>query len=288
MLHDEPRRPASKTAVLIATYRGRASSRPHAICHDPWASRLAGPEGEALGERLDPILPHMELWVAVRTAYLDAQVRYWTEPADDRAPARQVVILGSGLDTRAARLGRPGVVFFEVDHPASLEDRRSRLAAITGYPADAAIQVACDFEKDDFLDRLAAAGFRTDQPALLVWEGVTPYLREAAIRETLRRVASGCHERSILFFDHFGRAMARPDQRRPRDEETAAFVDGLGERIVFGTNDILPVLYEEGFRHVRSVSFDEACLSLTGTYERDRQFRFQRIVLCSRTPAHLP
>jgi hypothetical protein len=44
------------------------------------------------------------------------------------------------------------------------------------------------------------------------------------------------------------------------------------------------MLFEEGFRHVRSVSFDEACLSLTGTYERDRQFRFQRMVLASCTP----
>lgn len=61
------------------------------------------------------------------------------------------------------------------------------------------------------------------------------------------------------------------------------FVDRLGERIVFGTNDPLPMLYEEGFRHVRSVSFDEACLSLTGTYDRAREFRFQRIVLASRT-----
>jgi hypothetical protein len=43
------------------------------------------------------------------------------------------------------------------------------------------------------------------------------------------------------------------------------------------------MLYEEGFRHVRSVSFDEITLSFTGTYDRERAFRFQRIVLASRT-----
>ena len=42
-----------------------------------------------------------------------------------------------------------------------------------------------------------------------------------------------------------------------------------------------------GVHAVRSVSFDEICLSLTGTYRRERQFRFQRIVRASvlRAPA---
>jgi hypothetical protein len=48
------------------------------------------------------------------------------------------------------------------------------------------------------------------------------------------------------------------------------------------------MLYEEGFRHVRSVSFDEACLTITGTYERGREFFFQRMVLASPTPTGLP
>ena len=57
------------------------------------------------------------------------------------------------------------------------------------------------------------------------------------------------------------------------------------QRFLFGTNDPLPMLHECGFRHVRSVSFDQACLSLTGTYERSRQFRFQHIVHASRARA---
>ena len=40
-------------------------------------------------------------------------------------------------------------------------------------------------------------------------------------------------------------------------------------------DDVLPLLYEVGFRRVRSLNFDEACLDVTGTYDRDRKFRFQ-------------
>ena len=68
------------------------------------------------------------------------------------------------------------------------------------------------------------------------------------------------------------------------DKEAVELVERLGEPIRFGTDDPLPLLYESGFRHVRTSSFDEMCLSLTGTYERDRAFRFQHIALCSVTP----
>jgi methyltransferase (TIGR00027 family) len=214
----------------------------------------------------------MELWVAVRTAYLDARVRHWASQGEGR---RQVVVLGAGLDTRAARLPAPERVFFEVDHRATQQDKRRRLGLLPGYPLGAATQVPCDFEVDDFLVRLQEGGFDVGRPALILWEGVTPYLPEAVVRRTLRRVSEGCHPRTVVLFDHL---------RKPRSagtDESHAFVGDLGEKVLWGTNDPLPMLYEEGFRQVRSLSFDEACLSLTGTYAREREFRFQRIVSAS-------
>jgi len=272
-------RTASRTALLIATYRARATEAPTPLIHDPWAHDLAGPEGEALAEKLDAVLRDRELWVAVRTAYFDEHVTFWTRA---KAQAPQVVILGAGFDTRAARLATEGVRFFEVDHPASQREKRAKLERLSGYPMDAATFVECDFEHDDFLTRLVERGFSLTAPALILWEGVTPYLHEPAIRKTLRRVAEGCHPSTVLLFDHFLKRIVEPNHT-PKDGATRNFVEELGERFVFGTNDPLPMLVEEGFRHVRSVSFDEACLSLTGTYERAREFRFQRIVLASRT-----
>ena len=191
------------------------------------------------------------------------------------------MILGAGLDTRAARLGRPGVRFFEVDHPESQSDKQDRLGRLEGYPTDAATYVSCDFEQDDFLDRLCAEGFDPNEPALFVWEGVTPYLTEPAIRAILDRVAS-CHARSVLVFDYINRKLAEGGRLRPSDERLRALVDEVGEPFVSGFNDVLPLLYGAGFRHVRTVSFDQACLSLTGTYERERLFRFQHFAVASR------
>ena len=231
---------------------------------------------------MDARFPPMELWVAVRTALLDAHLAFWTAPPWS---IDQVVILGAGFDTRAARLAGPGRRFFEVDHPASQAEKRRRISLLPGYPADAATHVACNFETEDFLERLLATGFRADRPAVILWEGVVPYLTEPAIRATLRRVAHGCHERSVLLFDHL--LKIKQKEGAPADP-SQAFVGKLGEEVLFRTNDPVPMLHEEGFGHVRSVSFDEACLTLTGTYERAREFRFQRVVLASRTATGVP
>jgi methyltransferase (TIGR00027 family) len=266
-------RPASRTALFVAAYRARASARPGAVCQDPWAAALAGEEGAALAQALDAYQPHMELWLAVRTAWIDRRVAEATGPGG----AGQVVVLG-------ARLGRAGVRFFEVDHPASQEDKRRRLAAIAGYPADAATYVACDFERDDFLERLGEAGMDPGAPALFVWEGVTYYLGEAAVRATLGRLARGCHPRSTVVFDHMGKRMAEGRVRDAADHGTREMVAGIGEPLRWGTDHVLPLLYEEGFRRVRVVTFDEAGLALTGTYDRDRKWRFIHLAEASVAP----
>lgn len=274
-------RPASRTASWVAAYRARASARPEPLCRDPWAAALAGPDGEALAAGMEATTPHMELWIAVRTALLDAEVERWTGPAQG---LRQVVLLGAGFDTRAARLARPGVRWFEVDHPGSQRAKRERLAALPGYPLEAATFVTCDFEHEDFVDRLVACGFDAGAPALVLWEGVVPYLTEPAVRATLRRVTTALHPRTALVFDHLMKRFVESAELPGKDVATRDFVKDLGEQLRFGTNDPVPMLFEEGFRHVRSVSFDEACLTLTGTYLRAREFRFSRVVLASRTP----
>jgi methyltransferase (TIGR00027 family) len=278
-------RHASRTALLVAAYRARATRRAGALISDPWAADLAGGDGEALAAKVDAFLNERELWIAVRTAWLDDHVLRWIRDraAEKSGTPTQVVVLGAGLDARAARLAHDGVRFFEVDQPATQKEKLARLGQLPGYPKDAATYVTCDFEKDDFLDRLGKSGFEASSPALILWEGVTYYLPEPAIRATLRRVSTSCDPRSVLLFDHFTRSFVEGATRADGDQQARALVEELGEKFVWGSNDPLPMLFEEGFRHVRSVSFDEACLSLTGTYRRERQFRFQRMVVASRS-----
>lgn len=273
-------RAASRTAIMVAAYRGRASASASPICHDRWALRLAGPEGEALSRRWDAHSPSMELWMALRTRYIDDCVKRTL----DRG-VRQVVILGAGLDTRAARLSREGVRFFEIDQPASQRDKRQRLSRFDDYPIDAATFVACDFERDDFVQKLESAGLDRSKPACLVWEGVIYYLAEAAARATLERIAHDFDPGSLLVFDYLNTKMARSSPRlRPEDRAMKGIIEELGEPMQFGIDDPTPLMSESGYRFLRTVSFDELALEYTGTYARERFFRFQSIALASASP----
>ena len=267
----------SRTALMVAAMRARATAEDPALCDDPWARALAGPDGEAEAEAFARIQGPTQLWVALRTGWIDACLGRFVGEARG-----QVVILGAGLDARAARLARPGLRFFEVDHPGTQAAKLARMGNVEGYPADAATYVACDFERDDFLERLVAGGFDPAAPAFVTWEGVTPYLPEGAVRTTLRRLADGCHPRTVLTFDYINRNMVAGVGLTSASSGVRAKVDDLGEPFRFGTNDILPLLSECGFRHVRTTSFDEICLSATGTYDRARKFRFQHMALASR------
>jgi methyltransferase (TIGR00027 family) len=267
---------------MVAAYRARATARPERICDDPWAAGLAGDEGFEVARRYDHAFVHMELWIALRTAFIDERLRRLT-----RGGIRQVVLLGAGFDTRAARLARDGVRFFEVDREETQGVKLARLATLPDYPVASATYVTCDFEREDFLERLGGVGYRADEPALFVWEGVTPYLTEAAIRATLHRIAAGTDGGSVLVFDHLRRRIVVGDVHDPKDEQSRAFVADLGEPLRFGVDYPLPMLFEEGFRRVRMLTFDEIALGLTGTYERARAFRFQGIALASRGAAEL-
>ena len=263
---------------MVAAYRARSTRRPQPVCQDEWANGLAGAIGLELSVAFDRHFPHMELWIGLRTAYLDSQVAAAIARGWD-----QVVLLGAGFDTRAARLARAGVTFYEVDHPATQKEKRGRLAELAGYPLEAARMVACDCEcGDDFLDRLVETGFAADRPAIILWEGVTPYLTEPAVRATASRVAGALHPASLLLFDFVGKRIAEGERLRDKDRGVRDEVSGMGEPIRWGTNDPIPLLHEAGFRHVLTLTFDQIALAMTGTYERAREFRFQSMCAASR------
>jgi methyltransferase (TIGR00027 family) len=268
---------ASKTALMVCAYRARATRWPTPVMTDPWADAIAGEEGHEIARRFDARWPHMETWLALRVAFFDRLCGI----AVDRLSVRQIVVLGAGYDTRAARLPRAGVTVFEVDHPATQAAKRERLARLSGYPVDAARYAACDFERDDLVERLGAAGLRLDEPALVIWEGVVPYLTEAAVRATATRIAHGLAPRTVLAFDFVGKKFAQSEELPDKDRSMRDYVGDLGEPIQFGSNHIVPLLAECGYRWVRQLSFDELALENLGDYARGREFRFQHIALAS-------
>ena len=106
-----------------------------------------------------------------------------------------VVILGSGMDTRAYHLARRTTIpVFEVDQTVNITRKAAAVRRVLGTLPRSVRLVALDFERDDLLTTLAEHGYRIDYRTFFIWEGVSQYLTEEAVRATLtglRPVAPG-------------------------------------------------------------------------------------------------
>ncbi len=97
-----------------------------------------------------------------------------------------VVILGAGMDTRGLRLTRrSGLPVFEVDLPVNIAHKEIAVKRAVGAVPASLHLVPVDFERDDLIETLAAHGYRGDTRTFFIWEGVTQYLSEDAVRATL-------------------------------------------------------------------------------------------------------
>lgn len=71
-----------------------------------------------------------------------------------------------------------------------------------GVPTRHVIFVPVDFETQDAMDELIRAGLDPKVKTLIIWEGVTYYLSEPAVRSTLSSIASRM-QRARVAFDVF-------------------------------------------------------------------------------------
>ncbi len=129
----------------------------------------------------------------MRTRYIDDVVAMEVTLGVD-----QVVILGAGLDTRAFRLpALAGSTVFEVDLPATQALKRQRLEGVAPVAGEVRF-VPADLGRDPLAETLAAAGLDAGRPVLFIWEGVTQYLTEDAVRATLSYVGAAAPGSAIV------------------------------------------------------------------------------------------
>jgi methyltransferase (TIGR00027 family) len=218
------------------------------ILFDPLALPILGAPIESLTDesRRETFSRALRLFIALRSRLAEDAVAQHAARG-----LRQLVILGAGLDTYAYRSPFGNTLrFFEVDHPATQEWKRRRLAA-AGIAIPEALHFApVDFERETLADGLAAAGFDPDLPTFFTWLGVVPYLTEAAVFATLAYIA-GLSGGSEVIFDY---ANPRTDDGAGRagHEALAARVASIGEAFesFFETDVLTTRLLAMGFTDI--------------------------------------
>jgi methyltransferase (TIGR00027 family) len=189
MIEAKPSRTAMGVAIRRAAHQ--LFDTPLVLA-DPFALPIVGADAAeklkaAESDQQDVMARAMRAFIVVRSRFAEDELQ--------RAVARgtrQYVVLGAGLDTFAFRnpYTAEGLRVFEVDHPSTQEWKRQRLAAADiAIPASVTF-AAVDFERETLADGLARVGFDRKAPAFFSWLGVTMYLSDDAIGQTLEYVAS--------------------------------------------------------------------------------------------------
>jgi methyltransferase (TIGR00027 family) len=142
-----------------------------------------------------------------------------------------------------------------------------------------------DFEHDDFVEKLTAAGFDQTRLSLIVWMGVSYYLTAQAMSKTLTQLTSTSSPGSRLIFDYILQSVIDRSSRNPMALIAARRVALVGEPWIFGLRpeEVADYLERFGFKLIRDYGPDE--LRQKYCPRRFKPMDYARIVVCEREAA---
>jgi methyltransferase (TIGR00027 family) len=275
----------SDTARWVAMYRAMESERSDALFHDPWARKLAGPEGEAILRGMPKGM--QTAWpMIVRTQVMDELIL--------RAIAHDgvdiVLNLAAGLDARPYRLPLPSSLrWIEADFADVLSYKQGILGAEKPRCAleFAPIDLTSDTARTEFLARVEGSAKR----AFIITEGLLVYLqpeqvarlagdlsRQASFRWWLIDLASPALLKRLE--KQWGKALEKSPMIFAPEEGTQFFEPHGWRELEYRST------FEESFRLNRTMPFGQVFRFLGHLYPKKTRERFKRfsgIVLLGRT-----
>jgi len=261
------RNQTSLTALGIAVMRAAESEKPagERICYDPYARQFV----PAWLYHMFAILtksgytewrgPGVIGFLAARDRYIDDVLQKYLEDK-----LQQLVILGAGYDSRAYRFDLAGLVkTFEVDHPATQQDKLEKLHSIFGKVPGHVIYVPVDFNIQTLEDCLLQSGYDPTLKTLFIWQGVTMYLTAEAVDNTLAFVTDHSPSGSAIIFDYVYRHVLDGTQKQSEISGMRRYRFMTGEGLSFGIEEgaVEAFLIQRGFRQVKDVNVNDLKLA---------------------------
>jgi methyltransferase (TIGR00027 family) len=248
------------TAVRVALWRAmhvQIDSPPH-VLEDVIGLELAAPDDDWRGR---PDM-HPQFTSRFRAAIV-SRARFLEDLVEEQARrgVDQYVILGAGLDTFTQR--RPELAsrlcVFEVDRPGAQEWKRRRLIEL-GYGVPNGLRlVPVDFESgESWWERLVAAGFDANRPAVVASTGVAMYLTREAIAAMLRPIASLARGSTLAMTFILPLDLLDPEDRAGVERaQKGAAAAGTPFLSMLTPEETLSLARDIGFRETRHVSSAE-------------------------------
>ncbi|WP_424101177.1 SAM-dependent methyltransferase [Moorena producens] len=179
------------TARLMAAIRAKETTRSDRLFNDPFAAKLAGEEAFAVLEQ--KLKVEDQAYVVVRTRLFDDFL------LSASAKAHQVVILASGMDTRAYRLSWSSVTkIYELDQPQVFTTKATILQEVVPNCQHCAI--SADLTQP-WSHLLLTKGYQPELPSVWLLEGLLMYLSEPEVNQLLQTISQLTATDSYLALD---------------------------------------------------------------------------------------
>ena len=247
----------SRTAQGVAAERALLAST--GVLDDPFAREMLTPSMGAVVW----VVEHgpRRIWTgSVTLAGLAARVRWF----DSRVVSaihdgiKQVAIIGAGYDSRPWRIRSNGVRFFELDHPATQQDKVRRA------PKPGPVYVGSDLKTEDAAIALLDHGLDALEPSLFILEGVTMYLSEDIVRRQLQllgNMAALGSRVAVDFYPPKGTGSAQ-NQRQHRVQQLARTGSGEPFRLAVDRPEAVRLVQETGWHIDEVTSLRQAATTL--------------------------
>jgi len=192
-------------------------------------------------------------WIGPVIGDLVARARYAEEQLESavREGVSQYVLLGAGMDSFALR--RPtwadSVTVFEIDHPATQQLKKKRIAEI-GIPLPKNhLFLPVDLHQESLAEALSKSCFSAEVPAFFSWLGTVVYIERRAVLKTFADMASCATKGSKIVFTYCD---PEPLEGKPASEAFSRLMKATrrrGEPMITGFD------HEELRRELQSLGF---------------------------------
>lgn len=182
----------SGTAFVIAAFREEENYSSSPLYNDQVVQLFLNDQIRQTAQSIAQNFPAAKEMIKLRTKYFDTVLS--RQIAENK---QQILILGSGLDTRPVRQNVADVTYFEIDDAATLHLKKE---VLENHDISANVHyIAGDYVKSGLVTLLKQTNFNFKLPTYILWEGNTTLIPRNAVIEVLKQIQDNFSNFSLSF-----------------------------------------------------------------------------------------
>lgn len=266
--------PLIATAMIIAAWRAQENQATNPLYQDPIADKFLDEAIKEKAQKAASVLPASVEMIKLRTKYFDDNLKECLQVGD-----KQVVLLGSGLDTRASRFAKEGVNYFEIDAPVLLKFKEEIFKNFSNNHKNRVKYIPGDYIQENVIELLQKNECDPQLPTHFIWEGNLFYLPKEAAKNVFRKLKKSFHNFTISF-DYVSDRVIKKELDYPGAKGFVEWFEKMGAPWITGFNHIEELSSQVGLSIVEAIPTQTLRVLYGRNTEKDRPL-FQNYSVCT-------